>query len=219
MQPPAWPLVVGVIGRMTNPRTGWAPPCRRRGCMIAPMTASTVVPDHPRAAGVIRRALRREATRIREPRRLAAILILAIVFAAAMAGMWARGEMRAATRRRTGRPSGSGWRAATRITHGPVPPVRLRAVDAAAVRPVGPAAVGRRVVRLPRRDDPAAAVVDSLGLHPSPAGDRDPAPDPGVPDRRRPGHRQHQPAGRARAVRGPFAGPSGWADLGRSPPG
>ena len=61
--------------------------------MIAPMTASTVAPDRPaRRAGVIRRALRREATRIREPRRLAAMLILAIVFAASMAGMWARGE-------------------------------------------------------------------------------------------------------------------------------
>ena len=55
--------------------------------------ASTVVSSRPaRRAGVIRRALRREATRIREPRRLAAMLILAVVFALAMAGMWARGE-------------------------------------------------------------------------------------------------------------------------------
>src|SRR5262245_36601800 len=59
----------------------------------AAMTASTVVPDRPaRRAGVIRRALRREATRIREPKRLAAMLILAVVFALAIAGMWARGE-------------------------------------------------------------------------------------------------------------------------------
>ena len=57
------------------------------------MTASTVVPDRPaRRAGVIRRALRREATRIREPKRLAAMLIIAVVFAIAIAGMWARGE-------------------------------------------------------------------------------------------------------------------------------
>jgi hypothetical protein len=55
--------------------------------------ASTVVSSRPaRRAGVIRRALRREATRIREPRRLAAMLILAVVFALTMAGMWARGE-------------------------------------------------------------------------------------------------------------------------------
>ena len=55
--------------------------------------ASTVVTSRPaRRAGVVRRALRREATRIREPRRLAAMLILAVVFALVMAGMWARGE-------------------------------------------------------------------------------------------------------------------------------
>ena len=60
---------------------------------MPPMTASTVVPDRPdRRAGVIRRALRREATRIREPKRLAAMLIIAVVFAIAIAGMWARGE-------------------------------------------------------------------------------------------------------------------------------
>ena len=63
------------------------------GCRMPPMTASTVVPDRPaRRAGVIRRALRREATRIREPKRLAAMLIIAVVFAIAIAGMWARGE-------------------------------------------------------------------------------------------------------------------------------
>ncbi len=60
---------------------------------MPPMTASTVVPDRPaRRAGVVRRALRREATRIREPKRLTAMLIIAVVFAIAIAGMWARGE-------------------------------------------------------------------------------------------------------------------------------
>ena len=34
-------------------------------------------------------------------------------------------------------------------------------------------------------DDPAAPVVDPLGLHPAPAADGDPRPDPRVPDRRR----------------------------------
>ena len=45
-----------------------------------------------------------------------------------------------------------------------VPALRLCAVDAAAVRAVGAAAVGRRLVRLARRDDPAAALDDPLGL-------------------------------------------------------
>jgi hypothetical protein len=45
-----------------------------------------------RRAGVIRRALRLEATRIREPRRIAAMTILVVAFALALAGMTARGE-------------------------------------------------------------------------------------------------------------------------------
>jgi hypothetical protein len=45
-----------------------------------------------RRAGVIRRALRREAGRMREPHRLAAMLILVVVFAIALAGMAARGD-------------------------------------------------------------------------------------------------------------------------------
>src|SRR4051794_15826587 len=45
-----------------------------------------------RRAGVIRRALRRELARIREPRRMAAMAILIVAFALAIAGMTARGE-------------------------------------------------------------------------------------------------------------------------------
>ena len=45
-----------------------------------------------RRAGVVRRALRREAARIREPRRVLAMGILIIAFALAIAGMTARGE-------------------------------------------------------------------------------------------------------------------------------
>ena len=61
--------------------------------MAPPMHASTVVPSRPaRRAGVIRRALRREIARIREPKRIAAIVLLAVVFALAIAGMWARGD-------------------------------------------------------------------------------------------------------------------------------
>ena len=45
-----------------------------------------------RRTGVIRRALRREAGRIREPRRLGAMLILVVLFAISLAGMAVRGE-------------------------------------------------------------------------------------------------------------------------------
>ena len=43
-------------------------------------------------AGVVQRALRREAVRIRAPRRIAAMAILVVVFALTLAGMAARGE-------------------------------------------------------------------------------------------------------------------------------
>ncbi len=55
-------------------------------------TPATVQRPPARRAGVIRRALRLEATRIREPRRIAAIAILVVSFALALAGMLARGE-------------------------------------------------------------------------------------------------------------------------------
>jgi hypothetical protein len=45
-----------------------------------------------RRAGVIRRAIRLEATRIREPRRMAAMAILVVTFGLVLAGMLARGE-------------------------------------------------------------------------------------------------------------------------------
>ncbi len=50
--------------------------------------------DRPtrRRAGVFRRALRREATRLREPRRILAIALLVAVFALMIAGLLARGE-------------------------------------------------------------------------------------------------------------------------------
>jgi hypothetical protein len=45
-----------------------------------------------RRAGVIRRALRREAARIREPHRMLAMGLLVVAFALALAGMTARGD-------------------------------------------------------------------------------------------------------------------------------
>ena len=55
-------------------------------------TAPPVAGRPSRRAGVIRRALRREAVRIREPNRLAAMLIVAILFAFLLAGIAARGD-------------------------------------------------------------------------------------------------------------------------------
>ena len=54
---------------------------------------STVL-DRPtrRRAGVFRRALRREASRLRDPRRIAAIVLLSLTFSILLAGMIGRGE-------------------------------------------------------------------------------------------------------------------------------
>jgi Glycosyltransferase family 87 len=60
-----------------------------------PVTPATGGPSHTsraRRAGVVRRALRREAVRIREPRRALAMSLLIVAFALAVAGMTARGE-------------------------------------------------------------------------------------------------------------------------------
>jgi hypothetical protein len=45
-----------------------------------------------RRAGVFRRALRREVSRLRDPRRVAAIILLSLTFAFVLSGMIARGE-------------------------------------------------------------------------------------------------------------------------------
>jgi hypothetical protein len=45
-----------------------------------------------RRAGVFRRALRREVSRLHEPRRIAAILLLSLTFAVVLSGLLARGE-------------------------------------------------------------------------------------------------------------------------------
>src|SRR3954453_8830522 len=61
--------------------------------MVGLMDMTSPVLRRPqRRAGVIRRALRREWGRIREPRRMLAMGILILAFAFAIAGMTARGE-------------------------------------------------------------------------------------------------------------------------------
>jgi hypothetical protein len=58
------------------------------------MNPSVAAPSRPaRRAGVIRRALRLEARRIRDPRRITAMAILVVAFALALAGMTARGHI------------------------------------------------------------------------------------------------------------------------------
>ena len=156
-----------------------------------------------RRAGVFRRALRREASRLRDPRRIAAVVLLSLVFAMILSGLIARGDAGGADAR-------AYW-AGVRIwlnggdpyhPTGPVPAVRLCALDAAALRAVGAPAVGRRMVRVAGRDDPAPALDDPLGLPPAAADDGGHRGRPRLPVRGEPRHRQHQPAADADALGG-----------------
>jgi hypothetical protein len=83
-------------GTMADPEdpTGLRPvpgTARGRGRIVVDFDA---VIDRPtrRRAGVFRRALRREASRLRDPARIAAIVLLSVTFAMVLAGMIARGE-------------------------------------------------------------------------------------------------------------------------------
>jgi hypothetical protein len=64
---------------------------RGRGRIVVDLSDMIDQPTR-RRAGVFRRALRREVSRLRDPRRIAAILILSLVFALLISGMLARGE-------------------------------------------------------------------------------------------------------------------------------
>ena len=64
---------------------------RGRGRIVVDL--SDVFPRHTRRrAGVFRRALRREASRLRDPKRVVAIVLLSLTFALLLAGLVARGE-------------------------------------------------------------------------------------------------------------------------------
>ena len=160
-----------------------------------------------RRLDIHRRELRREMSRLRDRRRLLAMGLLILTFGLLAAGIVGRGEPAGADAR-------AYWAGVRIWLNGgdPVPPdravpaVRLCPVDAAALRPVGAAAVGRRVVRLAWRDDPPAAVDDPLGVPPAAAGDRDPRRAARVPVRGEPRHRQHQLAADADAVGCPVHG-------------
>jgi hypothetical protein len=62
--------------------------------MTGAMSTAMPLPTSPerRRAGVIRRALRREVVRMREPRRMAAMAILVVTFAVSAAALISRGE-------------------------------------------------------------------------------------------------------------------------------
>jgi hypothetical protein len=55
-------------------------------------TASAIARYRVRHAGTVRRAVRRETVRLRDPRRVAAIAILVALFGMVVAGMWARSD-------------------------------------------------------------------------------------------------------------------------------
>jgi hypothetical protein len=64
---------------------------RGRGRIIADLGDLLDKPTR-RRAGVFRRALRREASRLRDPRRIAAVVLLSLVFAMTLSGLVARGD-------------------------------------------------------------------------------------------------------------------------------
>ncbi len=173
---------------------------RGRGRIVVDLTEMIDRPTR-RRAGVFRRALRRETSRLRDPRRIAAILLLSLMFALLVAGLLARGESAGADAR-------AYWAGVRIWLNGgdrvppdrPVPALRLRALDVAALRALGRAALGRGLVRLARSHDPAAAVDDPLGLSAAAPDDGGHRRDPGVPVRRQPRHGQHQPAADADVV-------------------
>ena len=138
-------------GRRRATRTPAGPgTARGRGRIVVDRPRWSTAPNAA-AAGVFRRALRREMSRLRDPRRITAIVLLSLTFALLArrpARPWRVGRRRCpgvlgrrpdlAQRRRPVPPNGA------------VPAVRLRAVDAPALRAVGDPALGRRVVRLAR---------------------------------------------------------------------
>ena len=62
-------------------------------------TASALTRYRARHDGTVRRAIRREALRLRDRRRIAAMAILIVLFAAACAAIWARGDVAGADAR------------------------------------------------------------------------------------------------------------------------
>ena len=71
-----------------------------RGARMTPMsTASVLTRYRAQQRRTVRRAIRREAVRLRDRRRIAAMAILIVLFAAACAAIWARGDVAGADAR------------------------------------------------------------------------------------------------------------------------
>ena len=164
------------------------------GRAIAGFPADRISRPTRRRAGVFQRALRREVSRLHEPRRLVAMAILIAVAGVVGAGLIARGELAGADAR-------AYW-AGVRIwlnggnpyaPTGPFLPYVYAPWMLPLFAPVGAPAVGRRLVRLARRGDPPPVLDDPLGLHAQAPRDRDRDPPAGVPDRGQPRHRATSP--------------------------
>ena len=85
--PPREPQPAGASPEL-RPVPGTA---RGRGRIVVDLSDWVDRPTR-RRAGVFRRALRREASRLRDPRRIAAVLLLSLTFALILSGLIARGE-------------------------------------------------------------------------------------------------------------------------------
>ena len=181
---------------------------RGRGRIVVDLSEMIDRPTR-RRAGVFRRALRRETSRLRDPRRIAAIVLLSLTFALLIAGLLARGE--------SGGADARAYWAGVRIwlnggdpyhPTGPFLPYVYAPWMLPALRAVGGPPLGRRVVRLARLDDPAPALDDPLGVPTPTADDGGHLRDPRVPVRGQPRHRQHQPPADADAVGRPVHRPT-----------
>ena len=135
-----------------NPVPGSASGRGRIGVGWGELTSTVLDRPTRRRAGVFRRALRREASRLRDPRRIIAIVLLSLTFSilARRDDRARRAGRRRCTRVLGGRPAVDQRRQPVRADRA-LPAVRLRAVDAAAVRALGAAAVGRGLVRVAGR--------------------------------------------------------------------
>ncbi len=162
-----------------------------------------------RRAGVFRRALRREASRLRDPAsdRRRPPPEPDLRGHPGRPHRSRRGRRRRRARLLGGRPDLAQRRRSV-PPDGAVPALRLRPMDAPDVRAMGAPAVGRRVVRVAGRDDPAAALDHPLGVPATAADDRRDHRRPRIPVRREPRHREHQPPAHADAVGRPVHRPA-----------
>src|SRR4051812_49600123 len=108
IEPPEPPLQPASSGSASEPTPGLRPvpgTARGRGRVVVDLAAELVPRPTRRRAGVVRRALRRELTRPRDPRPVLPMAPLLLIFALAAAG---RGAPRAGPRGRAPPALGGG---------------------------------------------------------------------------------------------------------------